>query len=125
MYIHNLNSQTCFTVKSALIISGESLSRLIRTIILEFPEAQAWHEDRWQLYWHWKGCSDSSVDETTGGNAAGDGHMPIEKSRTIQNQSGDIEQYRRVLRYVARQCHEAVSSGSRVTVIVSSLIELL
>ena len=62
----------------------------------EFPEAQAWQEDRWRLPWNWEESDASAVDEKIGGNASGNGHVPIEISRTMQDQSDDIEQCRRI-----------------------------
>ena len=62
----------------------------------EFTEAQAWQEDRWQLPWSWKGSTAKTVDKATKGNAAGDGHVPIEKSQTVQDQNRDIEQCRQL-----------------------------
>ena len=63
----------------------------------EFPEAQAWQEDRWRLPWNWKKSTASAVDERTVGNAADaaeDGHVPIDKSQEVQDQGEDIEQSR-------------------------------
>ena len=62
----------------------------------EFPEAQAWQEDRWRLPWSWKGSDASVSDKTPGGSAAKDEDVTIEISPAMQDQSGDIEQCRRV-----------------------------
>lgn len=57
----------------------------------EFPEAQAWQEDRLRVPWHWKRPKISVVDGTTGGDAAGDQPVPIESPQIKQDQSRDIE----------------------------------
>ena len=57
----------------------------------EFPEAQAWQEDRLRIPWHRKEPIISVVDGTTGGDAAGDQRVPIESTETKRDRSGDIE----------------------------------
>ena len=57
----------------------------------EFPEAQAWQEDRWRLPWSWKGSDANANDKTAGGIAAEDEDAIIEISRAMQDQTGDIE----------------------------------
>lgn len=61
----------------------------------EFPEAQAWQEDRWRLHWNWKGSDASAIDKTAGSDAAEDQEVTIGISR-VQDQNEDIEQCRRV-----------------------------
>ncbi len=60
----------------------------------EFPEAQAWQEDRWRLPWNLKGSNATTVNKTTEGNAVENGQVPIEKSRTMQDQNRDLEECR-------------------------------
>ena len=62
----------------------------------EFPEAQAWQEDRWRLPWNWKGSDASASNKMAGSDAAEDESVTNEISPVMQDQNGDIEQCRRV-----------------------------
>ena len=60
----------------------------------EFPEAQAWQEDRLHLRWNWKRSDAHAVMERTECHAVADVCVPIEESQKPPDQSGDIEQCR-------------------------------
>ncbi len=62
----------------------------------EFPEAQAWQEDRWRLSWSLslKGSDGSVIKEKMEADVAGEARVSIEESRKVPKQSGDIEQCR-------------------------------
>ena len=60
----------------------------------EFPEAQAWQEDRLHLRWKRKRSDADAVKETTEGDAVVDGCVPIEEPQKPPDQGGDIEQCR-------------------------------
>ena len=60
----------------------------------EFPEAQAWQEDRLHLRWKWRRSDANAAKETTEGDAVVDGCVPVEESQKAPDQSGDIEQCR-------------------------------
>ena len=59
----------------------------------EFPEAQAWQENRLRLRWKRKRSDTNAVKETTEGDAVVDGCVTLEEPQP-PDQSGDIEQCR-------------------------------
>ena len=60
----------------------------------EFPEAQAWQEDRLHLRWNWKRSDANAVKETTECDAVIDRCVPLEEPQKPPDQTGDIEQCR-------------------------------
>ena len=60
----------------------------------EFPEAQAWQEDRWRFSRSWKSSDGSVIKEKIEADVAGEARVSIEESRKVPKQSGDIEQCR-------------------------------
>ena len=60
----------------------------------EFPEAQAWQEDRLHLRWKWRRSDANAVKETTEGDAVVDGGIPVEEPQEPSDHSGAIEQCR-------------------------------
>ena len=62
----------------------------------EFPEAQAWQEDRSHLRWKWRRSDANAVKETTECDAVVDECVPLEESQKPPDQNGDIEQCRPV-----------------------------
>ena len=60
----------------------------------EFPEAQAWQEDRLHLRWSWKRSDANAVKGTREGDAVVDECVPLDGSQKPPDQSGDIEQCR-------------------------------
>ena len=60
----------------------------------EFPEAQAWQEDRLHMRWNWKRSDATAVKETTEGDPVVDGCVPVEEPQKPPDQSRDIEQCR-------------------------------
>ena len=65
----------------------------------EYPEAQAWQEDRWRLPWSWKGSEVGEIKETgrvEAGDATKDGRISIEGSGKVSDQNEDIEQCKHI-----------------------------
>ena len=61
----------------------------------DFPEAQAWQEDRLHLRWKRKGSNTDTVKQTTiDGDAVVDGSVTGGESQKPLDQKGDIEQCR-------------------------------
>ena len=60
----------------------------------EFPEAQAWQEDRLHLRWKWRRSDANAVKETTEGDAVVDGCVPVEEPQKSSEQNEDVEQCR-------------------------------
>ena len=56
----------------------------------EFPEAQAWQEDRLHLRWNWNRSDANAVKETREGDVV----VSREEPQKQPDQSGDIEQCR-------------------------------
>ena len=58
----------------------------------EFREAQAWQEDRLHLRWKWKASDADTSKQTTEGDVAVDGCVPLEEAQKPPDSSDDIEQ---------------------------------